>query len=387
MARATVRESSSQPNYPRYPVSDLKLEVKNSLKLDENNPRLVEFGLDKNASQFDILKALWEKMAVEEVAMSIAYNGYFEHEPLFAEENAQGELIVIEGNRRLAAVMLLLYGELRKKLRATDLPDIDTIDKNRREEISELPVIITRREEIWRYLGFKHVNGPSEWGSYAKAQYIARVRNEYNVRLEDIAKQIGDYSYTVKRMYRGLMVIEQAEKAKVFSRKDTAKKGFFFNYIYTALDYPGFQKFLGIEGKARSEREPVPPSKLKHLGELCEWLYGSQSKNKQSVIRSQNPDLKTLDKILLDDKGRGAKALRDGLPLNVAYEISQGDERIFRSALQQTKEALQKAHGTMSTGYSPEDSEALTTATEIDQLAGDLLDGMIRKRTRRRSEG
>ncbi|MDA1313923.1 MAG: hypothetical protein O2968_11350 [Acidobacteria bacterium] len=53
------------------------------LMLDPHNPRLVEIGIPKNASPFDLLKALWEEMAVEEVAMSIAFSGYFDHEPLF----------------------------------------------------------------------------------------------------------------------------------------------------------------------------------------------------------------------------------------------------------------------------------------------------------------
>ena len=47
---------------------------------------------------------------------------------------------LIEGNRRLAAVKLLLDADLRNKLRATDLP---TISAERRSEIAALPIIIT----------------------------------------------------------------------------------------------------------------------------------------------------------------------------------------------------------------------------------------------------
>jgi len=72
------------------------------LLLDSENPRIVELGLGDKPKQLDILKALWEKMAVEEVAMSIAWNGYFEHEPLFIEQSGK-QFVVIEGNRRLAA--------------------------------------------------------------------------------------------------------------------------------------------------------------------------------------------------------------------------------------------------------------------------------------------
>ncbi len=320
-------------------------------------------------------------MAVEEVAMSIAYSGYFEHEPLLVEEAEKGRYLVIEGNRRLAAVKLLLDPELRKRLRATNLP---TITKDEAERISDLPVVPTTRKDCWRYLGFKHVNGPATWGSYAKAQYIAHVHNEYGVALEDIAAQIGDSHSTVQRMYRGLMIVEQAEAATVFNRGDIAKARFYFNYIYTGMDYPGISSFLGLGTKGTSEQRPVASSKVKNLRDLFLWLYGSESQGIPSLIQSQNPDLKTLDNVLTQDAG--VRALRDGLPLSVAYDISQGDERIFRLAVQHAKQNLQKALGTVTTGYSVEDAEALRLAADVEKLSCDLLDAMNQKRIRDRKE-
>jgi hypothetical protein len=361
---------SPEPKYERASVS--------KLLLDPINPRLGEYGIKENATQMDLLKVLWEKMAVEELAMSIAYNGYFEHEPLLVEENAKGQLVVIEGNRRLAAAKLLLNEDARRVLKATDLPKINA---ERRSEISELPIIRTTREDVWRYLGFKHVNGPSTWGSYAKAQYVALVHNSYGVSLEEIAKQIGDYNWTVLRMYRGLMVIEQAERTRVFDRNNIAKNDFYFNYIYTGIDYPGIRKFLGIDGDKLASKNPVPKGKIKNLKLLCEWLYGNETLSKPSLIKSQNPDLKKLDEILLSEKG--VQALSDGLPLSVAHDISLGDERIFRQSLQQAKQALQKAHATLTTGYSASDGESLAMATDIEHLAADLVFGIMEKRKKR----
>jgi hypothetical protein len=347
-----------------------------SLLFDVKNPRLAEFGLLEDATQYQILQTLWKNMAIQEIAMSIAHNGYFNHEPLFVEEHGN-KFVVIEGNRRLAAVNLLLDSELRERLRATDLPPISA---ERRREISTLPAILTTRKDAWRYLGFKHVNGPSTWGSYAKAEYVAFVRNTYGVPLKDIAAQIGDYNSTIERMYRGLMIIEQAENAKVFSRSDIAKSRFHFNYIYTGMDQPGIKSFLGIERGSTPERKPVPPSKVKHLGELLVWLYGSKQLNKSSLIKSQNPDLKILDIVLQSDKG--IKALRDGLPLAVAEDISIGDERLFSKSIQQAKIALQKALGTVTTGFSTDDSDSLKVASDVDSLAHDLLEAMMQKRAR-----
>ena len=97
--------------------------------------------------------------------------------------------------------------------------------------------------------------------------------------------------------------------------------------------------------------------------------------------KSQNPDLKKLDEILLSEAG--VQALTDGLPLSVAHDISLGDERLFRQALQQAKQALQKAHATLTTGFLGKDGEALALANDIEHLASDLVAGMLEKRKKK----
>ncbi len=350
------------------------------LRLDPENPRLAEHGVEPGATQTTLLRALWSKMAVEEVALSIAHDGYFPHEPLLVEKSGS-KYIVIEGNRRLAAIRLLLDEDLREQLRATNLPNIDAIARRRRSELQELPCVVTTREAVWRYLGFKHVNGPATWSSFSKAQYIAQVHNDYGVPLDDIAQQIGDTHSTVERLYRGLMVIEQAEEEGVFERSNSFRK-FGFSHIYTGLDKPGIQKFLGIATKKRDLLRPVPANKVKHLGELCLWLYGDASQEVEPVMRSQNPDLKTLDAVLLDPTG--LRGLRDGLPLSLAHEASLGDERLFRAALQDSKQALQRAHATLTTGFAPKDADSLRLAGEVENLAIDLHEEMVAKRGRGR---
>jgi hypothetical protein len=349
------------------------------LVFDFENPRLAEYAVTENTSQFELLKILWENLAVREVALSIAHNGYFRNEPLFVEPHSKNRFVVIEGNRRLAAVQLLLDENLRRRLKATDLP---TISSERRKELSELPVLHTTRKEAWSQLGFKHVNGPATWGSYAKAQYIAKVHNDYKVALVEIARRIGDYHSTVERMYHGLMVIEQAEHARVFDRRNTSKPQFYFNYMYDGLNLPGFRQFLGL-GSDRAKREPVPKPKLKNLKDLCLWLYGDATSGVESVIQSQNPDLKILGRVLLN--AEGVSALRDGLPLSVAEEISEGDERIFRKSIQQARQSLQKAHATLTTGYDPEDREVFELASDVERLSIELVNSMETRRRRGRA--
>lgn len=178
------------------PPGQVKQVPVSELLYDSKNPRLVEAGAAE--SQKEILRILWREFAVDEIALSIAANGYFPYEPLFATKE-DGKLVVVEGNRRLAAVRLLVDADLRRDVGATDLPPISASAK---KALDTLPVVICSRSEIWQYVGFKHVNGPQQWQSYSKARYIAWVRNDLKVPLDEIAQQIGDQHSTVKRLYR-----------------------------------------------------------------------------------------------------------------------------------------------------------------------------------------
>lgn len=344
------------------------------LHFDSSNPRLF---LEDELPDEELVRILWRSYAVDEVALSIANNGYFRHEPLFvAEEN--GRLIVVEGNRRLAAVRLLVDDELREKVKATDLPEIT---REHKKKLEKLPVIIRQREDVWQYVGFKHVNGPQPWQAYAKAQYIAWVHDDLGVSLDEIARRIGDRHWTVRRHYRGLMVLRQAVESGVFNLEDRWRNHFSFSHLYTGLDYQNIRDFLGIDNETSYRPYPVSKENLTHLGELCLWLYGQKSTGTMPLIRSQNPDLRRLESAIGSSDGR--VALRRGLSLDVAVDISIGDETLFKGHLLEARRLLQTARGRQPTG-DPGDPGTLATAIEILDLAERLVIDMEQHRREER---
>ena len=342
------------------------------LSFDFKNPRLVEFDLTANSTEFEVIQVLWEAMDVRELVLSIAASGFFRHEPLIvALENQRN--VVIEGNRRLAAVKVLLDPTVVDELDAS-IPIITESDK---AALRTLPCLRSTREASWQYLGFKHVNGPAKWSSYAKSQFIANVHRNFCVPLEDIAKQIGDTHRTVQRLYRGLMVIEQAERMQVFDRDDRWYRHFSFSHLYTGLDYPGINSYIGLRPANDEDPEPVPPEKKEELRQLCLWLYGSKREQIQPAIQSQNPHLRQLDAIL-GNRGATANLRRDGR-LDYAFESSRPSSNRFEESLLAAREHLQKAHSMLSEGY--EDSEELLRiAGTVANLADDLYNSMYRKR-------
>jgi len=351
------------------------------LLFDADNPRFASS--DGKQSQEDLLQMLWNEMAVDEVALSIAYNGYYKQEPLLvipadpSETDVQKKkYVVMEGNRRLAAVLLLRDASLRHKMKATDLP---TVDAAGRARLDKLPVLIyTDRRSLWEYVGFRHINGTKPWDSLSKAAYVADVHEQYHVALDEVARRIGDRHATVVRLYRGYKILQQAEEQAGFSREDRWANRFAFSHLYTAADQLGYQKFIGISAETSLRPNPVPQSKLENLTLLMKWLYGKRSAGVQPLVRTQNPDLNILREVI--SKPSSLAALRAGYSLERSHEISVGDSRRFREALVAAKEELQQAKATVTTGYVGED-DLFQIAEDIVAYANSVHSEMLSRRT------
>lgn len=334
------------------------------LLFDSKNPRMVEFGILEDETK--IINILWQNMAVNEIVMSILANGFFENEPMYAIADGE-KYIVIEGNRRLAAVKAILN------------PDIIANDGMRRyrdkitpaikEQLSsELPVVVLdTRERGWRLIGFKHVNGAVKWDSLAKAEYIAQVHNTYNIPLEDIATQIGDSNKTTIRLYQGLMVLRQAESETAFSSEDKYYTRLYFSHLYTAIGYEGYQKFLGLN-LSQVTTSPVPEDHLQNLEQLMFWLYGSKERDLRPIIKSQNPDLRNLNRVLLDNDSTSMLiATGDFL---AAYENSQDGLELFSKSIMEARVAIEKAQAKLNFYDGSEDiaNSSLILANQADTL-------------------
>ena len=112
------------------------------LVLDNENPRLSEFGISHNSKEADVIKILWQEMAVNELMYSIVSNGFWDYEPLIVMAKKSG-YVAIEGNRRLAAVKLIheLYEEkIPGHIKAKITPAL-------LKQTTELPCIVVENKE------------------------------------------------------------------------------------------------------------------------------------------------------------------------------------------------------------------------------------------------
>ena len=247
-------------------ASEIRKIPVDDLLFDYQNPRLSEFGIDAKTPQEEILVKLWDVMGAEEIYYSIAASGFFEHEPLIViKDPKSGKFTVMEGNRRLAAIKAITLPDFIEEHGSSGLPSISPVIK---ESLKTIPCLEMSRKEAWRFIGFKHVNGALKWGGYPKARFIAQVKNEYGLSIEEIAKQIGDTTKIASKLYQAFMVIEQAEREKVVDRHDVPSDRLYFSHLYNGLNHANIQAFIGLKEFNENEQELIPKSKVKELGEL-----------------------------------------------------------------------------------------------------------------------
>ena len=277
-----------------------------NLKLDLENPRAPDEAFDDEDA---VLEYLVDHADVDELIQSILSSGWLDYEPLIVLSDNS---VVLEGNRRLAALRILADPELRARLKI-DLPEEPG-------PAASPPTVRVRRVPSRRdardFIGFKHINGPFKWDALAKAKYAADWYRDGG-DIKQISRQLGDGHNTVVRLVNGWNVLHQSQSHE-FDLKQTTKKSFSFSHLYTGLARPNVRRFLGLPSddiSAVLEANPVPEEKLEKLQQFMSWLYGQ--KNEPAVIRSQNPDLNRLVEVLGNETARiMLEANRD---LDVAY--------------------------------------------------------------------
>jgi hypothetical protein len=94
-----------------------------SLLLDGRNPRLFGTAAYETDNQDLLLQTMWS-FGVVEIVESISATGYQSVEPLFVEHRKDGKFVVIEGNRRLTALQLLLDPRRASRLKITGIPPL-----------------------------------------------------------------------------------------------------------------------------------------------------------------------------------------------------------------------------------------------------------------------
>lgn len=322
----------------KHPQMDIGI---NRLYLDTNNPRLPEN--IQGTSEAKLLNSLYRGFNLDELAESMCQNGYFDEEPLVVIpknlpkklsevapdskefktfiDNEKTTFTVVEGNRRLATVKLIVDSNLRSQLKIKHWPEpLEDI----LSELKLLPTIVyTKRSDVIPYLGVKHIVGIQKWDSYAKARYVAQLVDKGQT-LQDVESQIGDTQGSARKNYIGYKLLQQA-KAEFDYDTEVAENN--FSLLILSVGQGKIKKFLGLPTKIKdiNPDAPVPEKSVDNLKNLMGWLFGD---GKQLPAIKESRDITSyLSHVVASPEA--LKHLERTRELKEAYDLSDGEEQML----------------------------------------------------------
>lgn len=328
--------------------TEISFESIDHLFLDPMNPRLGRHRRSRKTPQ-DRLLEIMKTWVIEELALSyLESEGFWTHEPLIvvAEElYGKERLVVVEGNRRLAALKYLRFALDNEKVPPKweamisdyDIP-VDLFDK--------VPhVMADSREDVQAFLGFRHVTGIKQWGADEKACFIATLIDKNGFTYKQVARKIGSQAPTVRKHYIAYRLLLQAEN--VVDEFESIRAEERFALLYMMLGTAGAKQYLHIDGtgEPKDVKEPVPKEHFPNLANFCRWLFGT-SKTPNLVTDTRQVAyfgriLESKDAVEYLEKTQNPR-------FEVALRVSGGDEeetiRYIRDATHNIELALMRAH-------------------------------------------
>ncbi len=355
------------------------------LRLDREAPRFPDRG--RRATEESIIARLYSA-GLDELLQSISTNGYLDIEPLVAMGAAgSDELIVLEGNRRLAALRLLREPELASRLAGRIFPEkklqitVPEVRDSLRHTLDEVTVYrVAKREDARAFIGFKHINGAAKWSAYAKARFATDWYREGDVGIERIASALGDRHGAVKRMVSAVYVLEQAVREGLFDIEDRYTPKFSFAHLYVALSRSQYREYLGLARTWPPDEprpDPVPAEKLDCLREVLLWIYGSRQGDIPPAVHAMNPDIKRLGEVLPHAEAR--ELLAAGYALHQAHAATEPMDRRFLVSLLQARSAMRDAVGSLR-AYDGQDESLLDITEDVKATSDTVYRNMLGKR-------
>jgi hypothetical protein len=246
------------------------------LFLDPTNPRLGRRQADRDLSQEDVMSRMrgWN---LEELAASFVQNGFWPQEAVIVcREDLYGEtrLVVVEGNRRIAALKALRSahdsGDATAPLAELASQQIPA------GLFDRVPyLLVESRTDVDFYLGFRHVTGIKEWKPAEKAQYIAYLIDERGNDFRAVQRAIGSRIDTVRRNYLAFQILLQIDALAAVPPEAVEAR---FSVMYLALRESAVRDFIGVAVPDLPDQLPSPPvpeAKVRDLGYFALWLFGT----------------------------------------------------------------------------------------------------------------
>jgi hypothetical protein len=345
------------------------------LHFDSENPRFPS-NLIGRKDDATIIEYLLSDEGLLALMASIAQNNYATAEPLLVipKNDTDNECIVVEGNRRLAALKLLSNPSLAK-VRKTSVAEIVDAALFKPKEIPAIKY--AKRDEIIDYLGYRHITGIKEWDSMAKARYLKQLYERYKIEnglsiFKVLAKMIGSRTDYVVKLLTALSVTDYANEKAYFGLPGLKEEKIDFSLVTTALSYSYISDFIVLQD---TEIPIVKNLNEDNVKDLFSWMF---VKNEQHITRlGESRNISKLNDIVhspdaLEKFRSGAVSLDEAL-----LYTDEPNKRFFNFIIN-AKDSLKSAKFSLEQISSPDD-DLFDALKEISLLCQTITGALERR--------
>jgi hypothetical protein len=248
---------------------------------------------------------------VGEVKRSIAENGFVPVERIVvrALANEADEYVVVEGNRRTAALKLL----------AQDHAGGIDLDPRVIEVFEAVPVLVASDaddDDLLAIMGIRHVGGPKEWGGYQSALLVSKMLSKPDLSSRQVASRLGLTVNEVNRRHRALSALTQMTDDEEYGEFVSPEM---YPIFHETIGQPIVREWLGW---SQQEREFTNVPNREHF---YSWLRDSEGGPK---IRSYG-EVREL-KLILDNEDALTALKDDDQSFSDALAIVRADAKAAR---------------------------------------------------------
>jgi DNA-directed RNA polymerase subunit N (RpoN/RPB10) len=293
------------------------------LLFDPANPRFgkksAQYTISEIAKQQDRIQRILEgdPHYALRLVESFKKNGFIRYEPLVVRELA-GKYVVIEGNRRLAAVHYIHSN-----------PD-GIFSQELIEKLKNIPVLVFHEAEdqshiqdMRVYLGVRHLFGFKDWPAESKATFL----DEQIHSGEDLERTVDELGIKKTTVRRYLVPFRMVRKAKQHLKGISDQE---FWILGEALSRSGIPEYIELE--VNPDTFEVEGYNLAKLRKLIDFLYGEFKDGSRDVRTRKITDTRdssNLAKVLSDSTALGR--LEHGASLDEALlEVQTPTENVKR---------------------------------------------------------
>lgn len=264
------------PNNPRF--LDLEEETETGVVPDD---RIPEEGVQALAFE----KMNTSKFDVRELKDSIAEAGFLPMDRMVVRPIGNGDYVIVEGNRRLAAIKSLLKdhkggrplpGELVAQLQTLEVLVLDTSAE------------LAARDQ-WLLAGLRHISGVKSWGPYERARALRTLSEQMDGDIGVAGKALGVGRTIAQRLLQALKALEDLRDDEEYG--DFAKPSM-FSYFEEIMKSPILRDvFLGWN------RDTWEFTNVENLYLFYSWVFpqvGQESK----IARGE--EVRDLAKVVAD---------------------------------------------------------------------------------------